>query len=78
MTKENKTSAGRLTGASLRTAAALLENPITRPLLVGTAYKRLKLPLLRQLVLPPEAGLYTHRHMARPPVEDAKTGEDRS
>lgn len=71
MSKENETrAAGRMTGASLRTAAALLENPITRPLLVPTAFKRLKLPLLRQREVPPEAGLYTHRHMARPPAEE--------
>lgn len=66
-----------MTGASLRTAAALLENAFTRPLLIPTAFKRLKLPMLRTREVPPEAGLYTHRHLARPPAEDGP-GEGQS
>jgi len=53
-----------MTGAALRTAAALLENPIARPLLVPTAYKRLKLPLLRERELPEDAEPYTHSHLS--------------
>ena len=66
MTREKEAGAGRMTGAALRTAAALLENPVVRPLLVPTAYKRLMLPLLRERVLPDDLGLYTHSHLHKP------------
>ena len=64
MAHDKEAGAGRMTGAALRTAAALLENPITRPLLVPTAYKRLKLPLLREREIPDDVGLYMHPHLA--------------
>ncbi len=59
-----------MTGTSLRLAASLLESPITRPLLVPSAYKRLNMPLLLQSKVPAEVGLYINRHMSPQPEED--------